>query len=457
MNSKRLVKQYLNSESKGFIEPDDYEQTHQIKQIELVDNVDITSSTKHFDLQLDYGPYRLDYFRNGRNLLIASKKGHVAALDWLTKNLTCEFNVRESIHDLSWLQLNDRFAIAQKDWTYIYDDQGTEMHVLRQMYRVFRFEFLPYHYLLVGASDQNFLTWLDVSTGQTIKHFKPAKTNKITNLTQNPANAIVLTSHYNGSVSMWSPNMDEAVAKMLCHGTPIKDLCVDSQGKYLVTAGVDRKLKLWDLRTYKNVSTYRLSQIPNSIAISQQNILAVASGEVVNVFKDCFREEVRKPYLKHHTDGFIDDLNFCNYEDVLGMGHEKGFTSILVPGAGEPNFDSYEANPFLTNRQRKEQEVKNLLDKIPAELISLDPNSLAQLNGELTESTKTWKFDNTELIKSLAVGPKSKKIKLSRDKKLKILEMIRKEKKDNINKFKKRKIKRRKSRFASKNREQLQS
>lgn len=98
----------------------------------------------------------------------------------------------------------------------------------------------------------------------------------------------------------------------------IKDLCVDNQGKYLVTAGVDRKLKLWDLRNYKNLATYRLSQIPNSLTISQQNILAVSSGAVVNIFKDCFKKDVNKPYLKHHTDGFIHDLNFCNYEDVLG-------------------------------------------------------------------------------------------------------------------------------------------
>lgn len=329
MTSRRLVKEYLNTESGGFIEPDDHEETVQIKQGELIDNVDITSSTKHFDLELDHGPYRVDYFRNGRNLLVAGKRGHVASLDWLTKNLTCEFNVRESIHDASWLQLNDRFALAQKDWTYIYDDRGTELHVLRQLYRVFRFEFLPYHYLLVAASDRNFLSWLDVSTGQFVKHFKPTKTNRITNLCQNQRNAVVLTSHFNGSVSMWTPNMDEPVVKMLCHGSPVHDLCVDNQGRYLVTAGVDRKLKLWDLRNYQNLATYRLSQIPKSIAISQQSMLAVSSGEVVNIFKDCFKQNVNRPYLKHHSDGMIDDVRFCNYEDVLGIGHAKGKLLVI--------------------------------------------------------------------------------------------------------------------------------
>lgn len=74
-------------------------------------------------------------------------------------------------------------------------------------------------------------------------------------------------------------------------------------------------------------------------------------------------------------------LKFAPFEDFLGIGHSFGFSSILVPGSGEANFDTFENNPYQTKKQRQSTEVKMLLEKIPAELISLNPFSVGRIDS----------------------------------------------------------------------------
>lgn len=81
---------------------EDEGKTTAISQKIIADSVDISTATKIFDLNLDFGPYRVKYSRNGRHLLLGGKTGHVAAFDWVTKKLHCEINVMESIHDIRY-------------------------------------------------------------------------------------------------------------------------------------------------------------------------------------------------------------------------------------------------------------------------------------------------------------------------------------------------------------------
>lgn len=420
MNS--IHAEILLTEEPGYLEAGENEKTYQIAQREIVREVDVTSATKHFDLSLDFGPYHLDYFRNGRNVVIGGLKGHVACFDWMTKRLKCEFNVQESVHDVQFLHIPSMFAVAQKDWVHIYDDAGIELHCLKNLFKVHKLTFLPYHFLLVSASENEYLNWLDVSTGTLVTNFRV--NNKIIDMCQNPTNAIIHTSHPNGTVCLWSPNDRKPVVKMLANPSAVRGVSVDTTGNYMATAGVDRHLRLWDLRKYQMVSELRLRSIPGRVTFSQRNMLGVSVGSGVEVYKELTRKESTEPYMRHKLERSVAvDVSFCNYEDVLGVGHERGITSVIIPGSGEANFDAFEANPFMTTSQRKEMEVKALLEKIQPELICLDPKSLSAVNVEQVQADEERK-KNTNYLKPANIKLKRNK-KRSKVKEVKTKQHIR--------------------------------
>ncbi|VVD02379.1 unnamed protein product [Leptidea sinapis] len=370
----------LLTENTGFLEVDEDHRTTCITQKVIGENVDITAATKIFDLNLEFGPYRAKYSRNGRHLLIGSKRGHLAAFDWVTKKLHCEINVMESIHDISWLHVETMIAAAQKEWLHIYDNTGTELHCVKKLDKILRMEFLPYHFLLATVNEYGFMSWLDISIGEIVGHYKN-NLGRTPVMTQNPYNGTICIGNSQGLVSLWAPSVKKPLAKILCHKTPLTAIAVDSRGMYMATSGVDRSMKIWDIRNLDGpLQHYKLRSSPVDLEFSQKDMLAVGLGEVVEIYGNCCTQTVDKPYMRHKMAKSICNFKFCPYEDVLGIGTSGGFSSILVPGSGEANFDAYESNPFQTKQQRKESEIKALLEKIPAELITLNPFEVVEVD-----------------------------------------------------------------------------
>jgi len=368
----------LLQEEGGFLEGDkEQEFTGQIKQEQIKRVVDKESASKCFDLKLaELGPYRISYTRNGRHLLLGGRRGHVAAFEWTSKSLMCEINTMESVHDVQWLHTENLFAVAQKKWTYVYDNQGIEVHCVKKMDHVTKLEYLPYHFLLVGGSERGGLTWLDVSVGKIVTETW-TRMGSLDVMCQNPATAVIMLGHSKGTVTMWTPSMKEPAAKMLTHRQPVRAVAVDRSGNYMATSATDRSVKIWDLRMYKSLHEYKVGAGASHLQFSQKGLLGLSFGNKVEVYQDPTVSAITHPYMKHEVFKTVTSLEFCPYEDVLGIGHGAGFSSMLVPGSGEPNFDALEANPYQTVKQRKEAEVKLLMDKVAPELITVDREALA--------------------------------------------------------------------------------
>ena len=134
----------------GFLEAEgELERTFKVRQEDIVSEVAAETAQKRFDLKLDQlGPYVFDYTRNGRELLLGGRKGHIATMDWREGKLGCEIQLGETVRDVKWLHNDQYFAVAQKKTVFIYDRDGVELHNLKKHQEVSHMEFLPYHFLL---------------------------------------------------------------------------------------------------------------------------------------------------------------------------------------------------------------------------------------------------------------------------------------------------------------------
>ncbi|CAI9623499.1 unnamed protein product [Staurois parvus] len=224
-------------------------------------------------------------------------------------------------------------------------------------------EFLPYHFMLATCSSTSFLQYLDVSVGKEVSAIF-CRSGRLGVMCQNPHNAIIHLGHHNGTVSLWSPSVREPLVKMLCHRGAVRSVSVDKTGMYMATSGLDRKLTIFDLRTYKPLTSFGIPLGAGNLCHSQRGLLAASTGNVVQVYKDTHITEPKTPYMCLSLKAPIHGLQFCPYEDVLGIGHGGGFTSMIIPGAGEANFDGLECNPYESKKQRQEWEVKALLEKV---------------------------------------------------------------------------------------------
>ncbi|KIJ54676.1 hypothetical protein M422DRAFT_24583 [Sphaerobolus stellatus SS14] len=399
--------------SAGLIETTDpLEKTWRVTQDDVIhdDGVGLEARAGRKEIVLDEqgtGAYKLRWTRNGRHLAIAGRRGFLASVDWMSGNVLKEIRLGETCRDVTYLQSHHHIAVAQARHAFIYDQDLVELHRLSALIEPAFLEFLSYHWLLACAGLPGTLSYLDTSTGTIMAQHRP-KLGPPTALAQNAHNAVIYWGANNGTVSLWTPSSPTPHVRLLAHLGPITAISVDPStgGRYLATAGLDKRVKIWDQRNY---ATPVREWVPRSDAVtalewSQRGILAVASAGHVNTYaapaihtfpfpkNQTLNTDITYPghttpvlpplYLTHPLPSGAKPaacVRWQPFSDALAIGHGKGLSSILVPGAGEPNFDSAEADPFENNKRRAEREVRGLLDKIHPDMITLNPDDIGGL------------------------------------------------------------------------------
>lgn len=413
----------LHTEESGFIEVEnEMEKTYKLTQNQLREHLDEQTVKKIYDLRLDqYSPYGISYDPSGRcGLLFGKNGGHVALMDMHTLSLKSEIHLNEKVRDATFLHNTTMYAVAQQKHAFIYDEDGVEIHRMSDHQDIFQMQYLPHHWLLATIGRTGYLKYQDTSTGELVSTHR-TKMGACDVMTQNKNNAVIHCGHMNGVVSLWSPASSEYLVKMLCHkGAPVQSISVDKTGRYMVTGGADSQVKIWDLRMYKETHAYYTrGGAPSSIDISQKGVLGIGHGSNTTFWNpDAIKYKMKDPYMSHKLNGLgpVDTVRFRPFEDVCGISHAKGFSSIVIPGSGEANLDSmeYNLNPFQDTKQRREAEVRSLLDKLSPNMISLNPDVVGtveegDIHSRYERQKQLEEEANERKLREGEVKPKEKK------------------------------------------------
>lgn len=402
------------------IELEDREVADRVTQRDIHEGVTMQSQQKHFELNLvPLGPYKIDFSRNGTHLLLGGLRGHVANLSWKSFALQGETQLKDKVNDLCFLIDHSMYAVAQKKYVYMYTKEAAELHILSKMPHMDRLAFLPKH-LLLAASSSTFSTlqYTDISTGQEISMKPPAVMKNPTScLATNHANGVLASCDMRGVVKFWSPSVVDPLIQLKAHKGSIGDICFHPNGRFFITLGGDHKMSVWDMRTLRPLEEYAITYTFNTLDISSSGMVALGGGTNIQIWRGLFSaSKPSAPYMKFGLGygNIAERVRFCPFEDVLGVGHSKGFSSLLIPGSGEANPDFYYANPHETERHRKERVVSTLLDKLPPDMISMDiqvpgvnEERLAAYNEQMQANRKARMIREKKLRRSQPTDDKA--------------------------------------------------
>lgn len=345
--------------------------------------VDVGTKSKAYKLHLENGPFASRYTPSGDAVLYFGNSD-VYSVDTVKLVPHCERQIQDKIHDATFLHRHTYFALAQSKAVYVYDRQGVEVHALRTFGEIRKLAFLHDHMLLAALSIRGVLHYQDTTVGKLVSEINTKEWDSA--LAQDATNGVLYLTGPSGHVSLWSPRSNEYLAKIMCHASKIRHLKVSETGKYLVTSA-GHTVSSWDIRnTYAPLSTLSAEGSISALDISQTGMLALSYK---NTLKVC---NLNGGALMQYRIGRdrIHDLSYTPYEDILTLGTETGVEHVVVPGSGEATYRRND-NPRFSKKEKQNIEVRKMLEKVPADMISLENEIGSENTSSFTEKITEMK------------------------------------------------------------------
>ncbi|OAG29640.1 U3 small nucleolar RNA-associated protein 7 [Nematocida displodere] len=372
----------LNTATKGEIHTDG---TKPITTDEMYKHIDMGTKSKAYKLALENGPYSARYTLTGNNVLYFGQND-ASVVDAIKLTPRCERNLNDQIHDGTFLHRESFFALAQSQCVYIYDNNGVEVHALRDHAKARKLQFLQDHFLLATLTDGGFLKYHDTTMGKLVSDIKTRERSAA--MTHDRSTGVVYLSGPSGHVSLWSPRSTDYLAKILCHRSKVRNIRVSDSGSHLFTSA-GNELAVWDVRnTFSPIDRFTFPQNIFAMDVSQQNKIAVSQRASVTI---CSQNG--QTLLTHHLGRDTPhSLTFMPYEDILAVGTSAGVENIVVPGAGLEIYRRNE-NPRASAQERANTEVRRILEKIPGDMIALENEIGTEIKETFREEIAPMKLE----------------------------------------------------------------
>ena len=182
---------------------------------------------------------------------------------------------------------------------------------------------------LTGSSDKTIKEW-DFENKKLLQEFNYK--SECYSLCISSDDKFILSGHGDGVVNMWTGDNNKNSKLFKLHKDKVIDVIIAKDNSFL-SLGKDKSIKLFDLRTEKEIYTINEDKIneicESNIALSpDKNYFAIGSKEGYVYIININNGEIEETINNNNGRGEVTSINWNNNNHHIYIGDSKGFISI---------------------------------------------------------------------------------------------------------------------------------